>query len=113
VTAGIYTYTPAATITLPIRGPYDIVLTAGTAVGNGAYEWSAAGMNSYNPSGGWSSLGAVAGVWTSSNGALFPWIHNGSAFPQFAINATTVPEPSTLGLLVVGGFFLVCRRRGA
>jgi hypothetical protein len=113
VTAGIYTYTPAATITLPISGPYDIVLTAGTAVGNGAYEWSAAGMNSYNPSGGWSSLGAVAGVWTSSNGALFPWIHNGSAFPQFAINATAVPEPSTLGLLVVGGFFLVCRRRGA
>ena len=113
VTVGIYTYTPAATLTLPISGPYDIVLTAGTAVGNGAYEWSAAGMNSYNPSGGWSSLGAVAGVWTSSNGALFPWIHNGSAFPQFAINATAVPEPGVFSLFALCGFFLVWRRRKA
>jgi hypothetical protein len=111
VTAGIYTYTPAATLTLPIRGPYDIVLTAGTAVGNGAYEWSAAGMNSYNPSGGWSSLGAVAGVWTSSDGSLFSWIHNGSAFPQFAINASAVPEPGVLSLLALGGLFLVRQHR--
>jgi hypothetical protein len=111
VTAGIYTYTPAATITLPIHGPYDIVLTAGTAVGNGAYEWSAAGMNSYNPSGGWSSLGAVAGVWTSSDGSLFSWIHNGSAFPQFAINASAVPEPGVLSLFALGGGFLIWRHQ--
>jgi hypothetical protein len=109
VTAGIYTYTPAATITLPIHGPYDIVLTAGTAVGNGAYEWSYAGMNSYNPSGGWSS--AVAGVWTSSNGSLFSWIHNGSAFPQFAVNASAVPEPGVLSLFAWGGLFLVWQHR--
>src|ERR1035441_10551623 len=112
VTAGIYTYTPAATITLPIHGPYDIVLTAGTAVGNGAYEWSAAALNSYNPSGGW-GLSAGGGVVTSSNGALLSWIHNGSAFPQFAINATAVPEPGVLSLFVLGGFLLVSRRRKA
>jgi hypothetical protein len=111
VTAGIYTYTPAATLTLPISGPYDIVLTAGTAVGNGAYEWSGAGMNSYNPSGGWSSLGVVAGFWTSSNGSLLSWIHNGSAFPQFAIDATAVPEPSTTALAALSGAGLLLFRR--
>jgi hypothetical protein len=114
VTAGIYTYTPAATITLPIRGFYDIVLTAGTAVGNGAYEWSAAGMNSYNPSGDWNTLGGAAGgVFISSNGSLFSWIHNGSAFPQFAIDATAVPEPGVFSLFALCGFFLVWRRRKA
>jgi hypothetical protein len=114
VTSGIYTYTPDTTITLPIRGFYDIVLTAGTAVGNGAYEWSAAGMNSYNPSGDWNTLGGTAGgVFISSNGSLFSWIHNGSAFPQFAINATAVPEPGVFSLFALCGFFLVWRRRKA
>jgi hypothetical protein len=114
VTAGIYTYTPTATLTLPISGPYDIVLTAGTAVGNGAYEWSVAGMNSYNPSGGWNTLGGTAGgVLTSSNGSPSSWILNGSAFPQFAIDATAVPEPGVLSLFVLGGFLLVRHRRKA
>jgi hypothetical protein len=110
VTAGIYTYTPAATITLAAHRSYDIVLTAGTAVANGAYGWSYAGMNSYNPTDGWSTLsGIVAGVWTSSNGSP-PWIGSHSTFAQFAINATGVPEPSTLGLLALGGCLLVWRR---
>ncbi|MGA3213100.1 MAG: choice-of-anchor R domain-containing protein, partial [Terriglobales bacterium] len=46
VTSGIYTYTPAATLTLAPNVPYSIVLTAGTAVANGAYELSCAGINS-------------------------------------------------------------------
>ena len=113
VTSGIYTYTPAATLTLFPNSPYSIVLTAGTAVANGAYEWSYAGIDSYNASGGWSTLGGGrAGAWTSSNGSG-PWIGNGGAFPQFAINGTAVPEPGFLSLFVLGGFFLVWHRRKA
>ena len=113
VTAGIYTYTPAAKLTLAPYGPYSIVLTAGTAVANGAYELSYAGTDSYNPSGGWSNPGgSLSGVWTSSNGSS-PWIVNKGAFPQFAINSAPVPEPSTLGLFALGGLFHVLHRRKA
>jgi len=113
VTAGIYTYTPAATVTLFPNGPYDIVLTAGTAVANGSYEWSYADINSYNPSGGWSSIiGNLGGVWTSSNGSS-PWSESEGTFPQFAVNGSPVPEPSTLGLFVLGGFLLVWHGRKA
>jgi hypothetical protein len=109
VTAGTYTYAAPSNLTLPPSTEYFIVLTAGTAVANGAYEWSLSGTDSYNPSEGWSNLG---GVWTSSNGSFLSW-NLTSSFPQFAINASTVPEPSTLGLLALGGFFLVRQRRKA
>ena len=70
--------------------------------------WS---INSYNLSGGWYTLqGGVAGAWTSSNGSP-PWIRNGSAFPQFAINSTAVPEPGVLSVFVLGGFLLVWQRQ--
>jgi hypothetical protein len=111
VASGIYTYTPDTTLILPAHGAYSIVLTAGTAVANGAYEWSYAGINSYNSSGGWFTLlGGVAGAWTSSNGSP-PWIRNGSAFPQFAVNASAVPEPGVLSLFALGGLFLVRQHR--
>jgi PEP-CTERM motif len=106
VTAGTYTYTPATSLTLSPRTPYFIVLTAGTAIANGAYEWSLAGANSYNPSGGWAAIG---GVWTSSNGSFGPAPEGG--YLQFAISATPVPEPSMLGLLALGGGFVLWRRR--
>jgi hypothetical protein len=113
VTSGIYTYTPAANLTLSPRTPYSIVLTSGTAVTNGAYEWSYAGINSYNPTGGWFTLGgAIGGAWTSSNGSFSSW-DSTSSFAQFAVNGTAVPEPSILGLLALGGFFLVWHRRKA
>jgi hypothetical protein len=105
VASGTYTFTPAANLTLSRFTPYFIVLTAGTAISDGAYNWSLAGANSYNPSGGW---GTLAAYWTSSNGSSWPRPTPG--YPQFAINATAVPEPGVLSLLALGGFLLAWHR---
>src|ERR1035441_8828957 len=43
VTAGTYTYAAPSNLTLPPHNEYFIVLTAETAVANGAYEWSLSG----------------------------------------------------------------------
>ena len=108
VSSGIYTYTPSSSLTLKGNSPYFIVVTAGTALADGAYGWSLAGAPPYNPVSGWVEVG---GIFTSSNGSSWPLPTDG--YFQFAINATAVPEPSTLGLLALGGFFLVRHRRKA
>jgi hypothetical protein len=114
VNAGMYSFTPAAPITLLKGGGYSIVLTSGTAVADGAYEWSYGSANSYNPSGGWFTLlGNSAGAWIYSNGSIPSWVRNGSAFPQFAVEATAVPEPGVVSLIVLGGLHLVWHRRRA
>ncbi len=113
VTGGVYTYTPNAPITFAPSNAYAIVLTSGTTVADGAYEWSYGAANSYNPIGGWYTLlGNAAGAWTSGNGLMLSWVRNGSAFPQFSIEATAVPEPGVLSLIALGGLHLVwCRRK--
>jgi hypothetical protein len=105
--AGTYAYTAPSDLALSPSTEYFIVLTAGTAITNGAYEWDFASENSYNSSDGWSSQG---GVWTSSNGSVSSW-SSISGFPQFAINATAIPEPGILGLFVWGGLLFNLRRR--
>jgi len=106
VSSGIYTYTPASNLTLTPNSQYFVVITAGTAVADGAYAWSLAGAPPYDPVTGWVEVG---GIFTSSNGSSWPLPTDG--YFQFAINATAVPEPSTLRLLALGGFFLVRHRR--
>ncbi len=114
VSAGIYTYTPTAPITFYQNSPYAIVLTSGTSVADGSYQWSYGGANAYNPTGGWFTLpGGAAGAWTSSNGSPTSWHIDGTAFPQFAIEATAVPEPGVLTLFALGGLHLVWHRRKA
>jgi hypothetical protein len=117
-TAGIYTYTPAANLTLLPRTAYYIVLTSETAVVNGANEWSYgsyAGNNTYNQSGDWFTLAdaySSGAIFTSTDG--LSWAYNVDGFnPQFAINATAVPEPSILGLFALGGLGFLWHRRKA
>jgi hypothetical protein len=88
-TAGIYTYTPATSLTLLPITVYSVVLTAATPVADGTYNLSSTDPTDYNPSGGWHSLGSN---WTSSNGSS--WNESTTIYPQFAINATAIPEPS-------------------
>jgi hypothetical protein len=106
--AGNYTYTSGPTLALSPSTVYFIVLTSGTAIANGAYEWSDAAANNYNPSGGWFSLG---GGWTSVNGTS--WNGSTAAFSQFAINATPAPEPGIIGLFALGGLLVAFQRRKA
>jgi hypothetical protein len=106
-TGGIFTYSPVSDLTLLPGFTYFIVLTDDTAIADGAFEWSLAGANSYNPSGGWFSLG---NVWTSSDGSFWLPI---AGNPQFAITATAIPEPGVLSLFGLGGLFIAWHRRKA
>jgi hypothetical protein len=95
-TAGTYTYADDSNLILLPGHGYFIVLTAGTAVANGAYQWSHTIPNAYNPTGGWSA----GSIWQSSNGST--WTST-SGSPQFSVNATAIPEPSVWALILLGG----------
>jgi hypothetical protein len=107
VAGGVYTYSPGSSLALLPYRFYFIVLTAGTPVASGAYEWNVTSTRGYITSGGW---GAPNNLMSSSDGVHwgFP---SPAAYAQFAINATPVPEPSALHLLALGGSFLLWRRR--
>jgi hypothetical protein len=109
-TVNIYTYTDDSNIILSPSTHYFIVLTAGTTIANGAYEWSLAGTDSYNPSGHWRVIqGVSSDVFQSSDG--LSWNSLSATYPQFAITATPVPEPSPSLLLLLGsGIFVYTRR---
>ena len=109
VAAGLYTYSPASSLTLSPTTEYFMVLTAGTAIANGAYEWSVTSTRAPTLSGGWNGDRVL---FSAVDGATWGPGPAGS-YAQFAISATAVPEPSTLGLFALGGFFLVRHRRKA
>ena len=104
---GIYTYTDSSNLILSPNTGYFIVLTSGTAITNGAYQWiitstPSSGYNSYHWGGGNLFL-------HSNNGSS--WSFTSGTYGQFAIDATAVPEPSSLGLLVLGGLGFFWHRR--
>jgi PEP-CTERM motif len=105
IAGGIYTYSPASTLTLSPRTDYFIVLTAGTTVAGGAYQWSVSSTDAPTLTGGW----AGGGLLLHSSDSLL-WVPIPGTYPLFAISATPVPEPSTLGLLALGSSFLLWRR---
>ena len=67
VDEGVYTYTPTSNLTLAASTDYFIVVTAQTAVADGAYEWSTSAF--FPGSNGW---GLSNGILHSSNGTS-PW----------------------------------------
>ncbi len=107
VTSGIYTYTPDSSLTLSAHTPYFIVLTAATAIANGAY-WLSECAFPPSSSGNW---GADNAVIQSSDGisGWLPTPYLGIA--QFAITATPVPEPGVLSLFGLGGLCFLWHRR--
>jgi hypothetical protein len=109
-TTGVYDYTAPPSLVLAPRSFYSIVVTAGTPIANGAYEWSYGGV--YNTSDGWiASFPGGPGSFNSADGSS--WDQSGPGGLHFAINATPVPEPGVLGFFVLGGLSLIWPRRKA
>ncbi len=103
VTSGVYTYTPGSTTALTPNTAYYIVVTAGTAIASGSYQWNTTTVPA-NLNGGWQA----GGFFQSMNGPT--WLNTFTGSPQFAIWATGVPEPSTWALLLTGAGLLYLRR---
>jgi hypothetical protein len=99
-TVNVFTFTDVSNLMLSPGTDYFIVLTAGTTVTNGAYDWNYENASSYNPSGDWTNFGSI---WTSKNGSTYPPWTPTAGNPQFAINATAIPEPGVLSLFGLGG----------
>ena len=110
-TNGIYTYLPSSDIALSPGTAYYLVLTAGTTVADGAYNWNLAFPN-YNQPGGWHASVGVTGPdnYTSLNGVN--WIPTGIS-PQFAISGMAIPEPDILSLFALGSLSFLWQRRKA
>ena len=103
-TAGIYTYTPQTALDLSQSYIYSVVLTAGTSVANGSYNWSEAD-GALGLSDGWNS---AYFLFNSSDGLV--WSDNptpNGSYPEFAVSAVTVPEPGVPAFWGIG-IFLFC-----
>ena len=116
-TNGIYIYTSATQIVLQPNHFYFIVLSAETPYSSPAianpigYLWARAQNNSsqHNPIGGWT--GGNGYSYSTDFGSSWNFISG--IDPQYAINATAVPEPGVLGLFGLGGLGFLWQRRKA
>jgi hypothetical protein len=99
---GLFAYT-AGGISLAPESSYFLVMNAESLIADGFYEWNqASDPFDYDAVDGW-TIGL--GYRISFDGT--DW-HSGRPFPlQFGVDATVVPEPSTIWLVVLGLGFLV------
>ncbi len=104
-TGGVYTYTAPPSLTLSPQTAYFILVTSGTTVANGAYEWS---ESAYPPA--INLWGVGNGIMQSSNGGLGWTVTPYLGIAQFAIYASPVPEPGVLGLLALGSLLVGFQR---
>ena len=100
---GIYTFS-ASNLTLGPQNVYWIVMTSSSPSTSGSYVWRESSTLNYQGIGRWTPYPSHD---SSADGIT--WAINGNQPFQFAINATAVPEPSSLLLLSVGGSFLFTR----
>jgi hypothetical protein len=105
--SGTYTYTPASSLALLANTAYFIVLTGGTTVANGAYDWSVTS----DPSPGYTSYhwGGETFFADSSDGSH--WSYTPANYGQFALTATPTPEPCVISLFALGGLLIALQRR--
>jgi hypothetical protein len=104
-TAGIYTFTTVSSLLLSPQDTYSIVITSGTAVADGAFEWSYS-TNLTSATGSWGSYPFAL----NTDGVYVDQQHYHES-PQFAINVTDAPEPGVLGLFALGGLAFLWHRR--
>lgn len=99
-TGGLFTYTTSGFLLSPSAW-YFVVVTAATPVAQGAYNWSAVNSSTIG-SDGWKIDNSY---FTSTNGSSWTFHPRENVF-QLGINATAVPEPSSLVFLCFGGLLL-------
>jgi len=88
--AGVYTYVPTSQLILLPDSSYDLLVSGG---GSGSFEWSVTTGSQYFVSfGGWLDGDVPFG-------------------PQYAVIATSVPEPNFYYLFSFGGLGIIFRRR--
>jgi hypothetical protein len=98
---GVFTYTPVAPVLLIPNYFFYVVLSSATPVATGSYNWNLSAPGSFTLNEGWR---AVGGYLSSVSGAT--WTATSGFNPQFAVNATPIPEPGVPALFVLGGLVL-------
>lgn len=93
---GVYTYAASSLTLLPATF-YYVVLSSGTSVAVGTYNWGIPGVGQPTVSDGWRLGGGSFG---SSDGASWT-LYRPNPF-QFAVDATAIHEPSISALVGLG-----------
>ena len=100
VTPGVFTFA-SPDIVLSSLTSYFIVATGAGPVAQGSYQWSTAASSAFFYSDGWIR---GAGHYYSPNGSS--WTVSRESSFQFAVNATAVPELSSMVLICFSGLIL-------